>query len=113
MESKTQYNLIMTVVSDGFSERVIQASKKAGAMGGTVLHGRGTEIHEDPKLFGLNIEPEKEVILTLIEKEKTEAVLDAIVQAGELTRPGRGIASVLDVGRATGIGHLNNLKNDK
>jgi hypothetical protein len=69
-EVKRTYDLIVTIVNKGDSEKVVDFSKKAGAEGGTILHGRGTGIHEQAKLFNILIEPEKDIVLTLIEKEK-------------------------------------------
>lgn len=108
MGNNSQYDLIVTIVNKGHTGKVVQASKKAGAMGGTIMHGRGTGIHEHASLFGITIEPEKEIVLTLIEKEKTEDVLEAIVQAAELQKPGKGIAFVLDVSRVAGISRYVN-----
>jgi nitrogen regulatory protein PII len=100
------FDLIVTIVNKGNCEKVIGASKKAGAEGGTLLFGRGTGIHEHAKLFGITIEPEKEVILTLIRRELCEEVFDAIAVAVDLNKPGKGIAFVLEVERVVGITHL-------
>ncbi|WAA10783.1 P-II family nitrogen regulator [Fervidibacillus albus] len=101
-----QYDLIITIVNKGDSEKVVESSKKAGAEGGTIISGRGTGIHEKAKLFNILIEPEKEVVLTLIDKEKTREVLHAIEEGTELHKPGKGIAFVLNVEKAVGINHL-------
>ncbi|WP_124726766.1 P-II family nitrogen regulator [Staphylospora marina] len=101
-----KYDLIVTIVNKGYSEKVVEASKKAGAEGGTILFGRGTGIHEKAKLFNMVIEPEKEIILTLIDRRKTDQVLEAITQSVQLNKPGRGIAFVLEVDRTVGINHL-------
>lgn len=112
MKDKTsRHQLIITIVNKGYSELAVEASKKAGARGGTILFGRGTGIHEKAKLLGINIEPEKEVLLTLVDKEKTPQVLDAIVEAAELEKPGKGIAFILDVEMVTGISQIKELKN--
>jgi len=102
---KTNLELIVTIVNKGYSEDVVDATKRAGATGGTVLHGRGTGIHETAKLFGIPIEPEKEIVLTLIDKNKTQAVLEAINETIKLYKPGTGIAFVLEVEKALGINH--------
>ncbi|RWZ60917.1 P-II family nitrogen regulator [Halobacillus fulvus] len=107
-DDKIRYDLIITIVNKGDSEQVVEASKKAGAEGGTILTGRGTGIHEQAKLFNITIEPEKEVVLTLIRKRKTDRVLEAIEQEAHLNVPGKGIAFVLDVERTVGINHLLN-----
>lgn len=103
--SVPEYDLILTIVDKGFGDLIVEISKKAGAEGGTIVYGRGTGIHEKAKLFGIPIEPEKELVLTLILREKTNAVLDAILKEGELCKPGKGIAFVLNVDKTAGINH--------
>lgn len=114
MENNILYDLIVSVVNKGYSEQVVEASKKAGAEGGTIIYGRGTGIHEQAKLFNIAIEPEKELVLTLIDREKTDAVLEAIMVHAELNKPGKGIAFVLEVERTIGINHvLNRMVNEQ
>lgn len=100
------YDLIITVVSKGRAEKVVEASKAAGAEGGTIMFGRGTGIHEKLKLFGIPIEPEKEVILTLTPQEITQRVLEAICKEADLNKPGKGISFVIGVDKVAGINHL-------
>ncbi|GAV26334.1 PII family protein [Carboxydothermus islandicus] len=100
------YDLIITIVNKGDAEKVVESSKRAGAEGGTIISGRGTGIHEHAKLFGITIEPEKEIVLTLIERQKTKRVLEAIVNETDLNKPGKGIAFVLAVEKVAGINHL-------
>lgn len=112
---ETVYDLIVTIVNKGDSERVIGCTRKLGATGGTIMFGRGTGVHEQTKLFGITIEPEKEIVLTLVERGLTKKVLEAIEKEVELKKPGKGIAFVLEVDRVAGINHdINNIvKNDK
>lgn len=105
-EGKIAFDLIVTIVNRGNAVDVVQASKDAGAEGGTVINGRGSGIHETAKLFGIPIEPEKDIVLTLIDKTKVEEVLDAITERVGLKHAGQGIAFVLDVERTVGICHL-------
>jgi nitrogen regulatory protein PII len=100
------FDLIVTVVNKGFAEEVVNAAKKAGAEGGTIINGRGTGIHENMKLFGIPIEPEKEIVLTIIDRTKTENVLIAIRNAVDLNKPGMGVAFVLEIEKTVGICHL-------
>jgi nitrogen regulatory protein PII len=103
MKVGRDYQLIVTIIKKGFAQRVVSAAKQAGARGGTILHGRGVGIHEQKKLLGIPIEPEKDMILTLIHQDKTDKVLKAIVQAGNLEKPGTGIGFVIDVDKVVGI----------
>lgn len=104
-ENKKLYDLIITIVNRGLAEYAVDAAKTAGAEGGTIIHGRGTGIHETAKLFGIPIEPEKDIVFTLIERSMTETVLNAVSEALELNKPGKGIAFVLEVEKAIGINH--------
>ncbi len=106
METKIDFDLIVTIVKKGWAERIVKASKEAGAEGGTIVFARGTGIHEQKSILGIPIEPEKEMILTLVPVEKTDEILQAIIEAGELENPATGIAFVLDVKRVAGIVHL-------
>lgn len=105
------YDLIVTIVKRGHSEKVIKASKEAGAEGGTIIFARGYGIREKSVLMGIPIEPEKEVLFTVIQEELTEKVLEAIIKAGNLEAPGQGIVFVLDIKSVAGICHL--VDNDK
>ncbi|MBM4760988.1 P-II family nitrogen regulator [Bacillus sp. B15-48] len=114
MERSIQYDLIVTIVNKGHSDQVVEVSKKAGAEGGTIIHGRGTGIHEQAMLFSIPIEPEKDIVLTLIDRTLTEKVLHAINVEADLQKPGKGIAFVLDVERTIGINHvLNRMVNEE
>jgi nitrogen regulatory protein PII len=105
------HKLLVTIVKKGVASKVVKATKEAGAEGGTILFGRGTGIHEKKKFLGIPVEPEKEVILTLIPKDKVDAILKAVEKAGKLDKPGNGIGFIVDVKRVAGIAHLLKLQN--
>jgi nitrogen regulatory protein PII len=97
------YELIVTIVSKGNADLVLDAAKQAGAGGGTIMHGRGAGKHETQKFLGIRVEPEKELVLTAVQNEDVDAVLDAIVKAGKLDEPGHGIAFTMPISRITGL----------
>ncbi len=102
----TNASLIVSVVRKGWGSTVLEASVKAGARGGTVLFGRGAGIHEQEKIFGMSIEPEKEIVLTVVYQDQVETVLSEIVRAAELNDMGRGIAFVVPVDQVVGVAHF-------
>lgn len=101
-------SLVVSIVRKGWGSTVLEASVRAGAQGGTVLSGRGAGINEKEKIFGMSIEPEKEIVLTLTDSEKCAGILDEIVRAAELNTTGRGIAFVLPVDAVVGVAHFMN-----
>ena len=52
---------------------------------------------EDVSFFGITIVPEKEVLLILVEKGKSPAILEAVKNLESLTGPGTGIAYCTEV----------------
>ena len=100
-----QISLIMAIVRNGWGDTVLDASCKAGAEGCTIMLGRGVGVHEKQAILGIPIEPEKEIVMSITYDDKTEAVLEAIVRAGELEKPGTGIAFVLPVEKLVGVVH--------
>ncbi|MEW6636949.1 MAG: P-II family nitrogen regulator [Actinomycetota bacterium] len=99
------YRLIAAIVPKGAAGKVMDAAREAGAEGGTILLARGTGVHEARRFFGITVSSERELVLILTEQEKRDAILDAVVRAGRLDEPARGIAFVLAVEEVTGIVH--------
>lgn len=99
----SMYKLIMTIVDKGKSQDVIQAAIKGGAIGGTVISGRGSGIHETQKVFAVYIEPEKEVIIIVSETDKTKGIVDSIRRDLEMDDPGNGIVFLLNINEAYGL----------
>ena len=99
-------SLIVSIVRKGWGSTVLEAAVKAGARGSTVLIGRGAGINEHEKIFGVSIEPEKEIVFTLVRADHADHILEEIVRAAELNHVGRGIAFVLPVDKVTGVAHF-------
>jgi nitrogen regulatory protein PII len=99
-------HLIVSIVRKGWGSSVLEASVRAGARGATVLFGRGAGINEHEKIFGMSIEPEKEIIFTVVRSDLVDSVLEEIVRAADLNDTGRGIAFVVPVERVVGVAHF-------
>lgn len=100
------YNSIFTVVNRGKGEDVMEAATAVGARGGTIIKGRGTGINETSKLFHMDIEPEKEIVMILVETANTEKIVNSIRDQLEIDKDGNGIIFCQDVNRAYGINQL-------
>jgi nitrogen regulatory protein PII len=97
------YHAITVIVDKGNAEYVIDAATKAGAKGGTIINARGSGIHETSKVFSMEIEPEKEIVVILSEKEKTETIVDSIREQLKIDESGKGILYVQDVNKTYGL----------
>ena len=105
-----QFKLLVIIVKKGLSRKVVKACKEGGSEGGTVIQGRGTGTHDAGTVLGVKIEPEKDVILSLVADEEVDDVLKYVTRRANLDKPGTGIAFVINSRSVTGIAHL--LKKD-
>lgn len=100
---KIMYDAITVVVEKGNAELVIDAATEAGSKGGTIINARGSGIHETSKLFSMDIEPEKEMVLILSKKESTDAIVSSIREKLKIDEPGNGIIFIQDVTKTYGL----------
>jgi nitrogen regulatory protein PII len=101
--TKPMYQLITTIVNLGRAEEVVEAATEGGAKGGTIIHARGSGVNETTRLFHMDIEPEKEVVLIISKVSETDAIVTSIREKLEIDKPGNGIIFVQDVNEAYGI----------
>lgn len=97
------HEIIMCIVNSGFSETVMDAARELGARGGTVIRARGTANVEAEKLYGIAIQPEKEIVMILVDSNLKNDILHALYKAAGLKTPGQGIAFAMPVEDVVGI----------
>lgn len=100
-----QYNheAIFCIVNSGYSEAVMDAAKRLGARGGTVINARGTANKEAENFFHITIHPEKEIVMILVPKKIKDGVLHALYQEVGLDTAGQGIAFSVPVESVVGL----------
>ena len=103
MKNDKEYELIITIVSEGYASLAMDAAKKVGAGGGTLINGIGLGSKEATKFLGITIEPEKDVVLILTEKDEKKKVMEEITNAVGLSHEGRGICFSIPVDNVVGL----------
>jgi len=98
-----RFKVILASVKTDISDIVVDAGKKAGATGATIIPARGTGIREAKTFFGLTLETQTDIIMFLIEENLVEPILKAVGEAGRFDKPGTGIAFVLPVDQVIGL----------
>lgn len=93
-EAESMFKKLTVIVNRGMAEDVMDIARKAGVTGGTILHGRGTASECHAKLLGMEIEPEKEMVMILIPSELTEKVVNKLYEELQLDKPGNGVLFV-------------------
>lgn len=101
------FKLIITLIEDSKTNAVLEAARKAGATGSTVVNqARGEGLSKSKTFFGLNLEIQRDMILLLVEEHLSRPILETIAEVGEFDdKPGTGIAFQIDVEDAVGVSH--------
>lgn len=98
-----KHEVVFCIVNAGFSEMVMDAAREAGARGGTVIHASGTANAEAEKMFGITIQPEKEIVMILIDTAIKNDILHALYNSVGLKTGGQGIVFTLPVSEVAGL----------
>ena len=98
------FEVILCIVNQGLSEAAMDAAKKAGARGGTVINARGTASKESEKFYNITIQPEKEIVMILVVVDIKDKILKALYDAVGMDTSAQGIAFSLPVDNVVGIG---------
>lgn len=99
--------LIVTIANEGYAENIMNAAKSVGATGGTTIYGRGLETDKIIKFLGISIEPEKDIVLILAQKDKKNDIMNKIVEKCGLTTLGAGICFSLPVSHVVGLNKIS------
>jgi hypothetical protein len=101
--SEIKFDLIISVVNEGYSDEFMTVAREAGAGGGTVVIARGSA-HQGPvKFFGISVQDEKEIIVILSTREQKAPIMQAVSQAFGISSQAEGIIFSLPVDSVAGL----------
>jgi hypothetical protein len=101
--SEIKFDLIISVVNQGYSDEFMAVAREAGAGGGTVVNARGIA-HQGPvKFFGISVQDEKEIIAILSARERKAPIMQAVSQAFGISSQAEGIIFSLPVDSVAGL----------
>ncbi|MBF0183367.1 MAG: P-II family nitrogen regulator [Magnetococcales bacterium] len=87
-----KFKMVIIITASELADQLVDIAKKAGATGATIVPGRGTGIHEALTFFGLSLDSQRSIILTVVSEACAAAVLYAVREEGNFKKPGTGIA---------------------
>jgi nitrogen regulatory protein PII len=101
------FKLIIALTEDSITEKIVEAARKKGATGSTVISSaRGEGIQVAKTFMGLTLSGQRDVILLLVEEHMSRDILETIEATGDFdANPGSGIAFSIDVEDAVGVSH--------
>ena len=103
MNSQNTQNLVIAIFNRGFSEEVMEIARKAGALGGTVLHAHGYGASCTERFLGISIAPEKEMLMMIVPETISGAIMDSIANQAGPTTDIHAVTFCLPVSDARGL----------
>lgn len=103
IEKKSEYTVIWVSVASGYSDDVVDASRAAGARGGTVIKGRRRHSERVSQHMGISTQDEQDFVMIVTPKEKKSEVMSAISNACGLRTPAHGVVLSLPVDEVIGL----------
>lgn len=99
----TKYELLIAVSNQGYTELVMDAARRAGAGGGTVIHAKGTGMEGAKKFLGVSLAEEKEMVFIVVRSDDKNSVMRAIMDDAGIKSKARSIVFSLPVTSALGM----------
>ena len=100
---KHTHEVIFCIVNAGFSDAAMDAARECGARGGTVINARGTATPEVEKHFNITVQPEKEIVMIIVDRAIKDNILHTLYQKVGLNSEAQGIAFSLPVDKTVGL----------
>ena len=100
---ETEYELIVVILNQGYSNLVMDAAREKGAGGGTVIHAKGTGMEKAEQFLGVSIAAEKEMIFIVTKSKGKNAIMKAIMEKAGMDSKARSIVFSLPVTSTAGL----------
>ena len=95
--------LITAIVNRGFSAKVMESARSAGARGGTVIHSRQISPEDAAGYFGSQVQEEKEIVLIISDVEDKVAIMRAVNENCGITSEAQGILMSMPIDSVIGL----------
>ncbi|MBE5953080.1 MAG: P-II family nitrogen regulator [Lachnospiraceae bacterium] len=99
----TAHDLIVVIAELGYTNLIMDAARKAGAYGGTVIHAKGTGMAAAEKFMGVSLAQEKELVYIVVKTEQKNAIMQAIMEEAGLNTKAKAICFSLPVTDTAGL----------
>ena len=102
----SKFECILTIVDGGYSEYVVDAAKKAGSKGATIINARGSTSKQTNKFFKMLIQPDKQIVMILCKKSQTKAIVESISKEAGMNTKCHALSFALPVEDAAGMAEI-------
>ena len=100
---ETEYELIIVILNQGYSNLVMDAAREKGAGGGTVIHAKGTGMEKAEQFLGVSIAAEKEMIFIVTKSKGKNDIMKAIMEKAGMDSKAKSIVFSLSLTSTAGL----------
>ena len=100
MKNEHHNNLIIVSMNEGYADSVMQAARKAGATGGTVIKGRLADVELVAELEGSSIDEEREILLILAPLKTSKQIMEDVNREFGIQSKANGIITAVPTEKA-------------
>ena len=97
------HEVIFAVVNSGYAEDVMDVIRELGVRGGTIINARGVVKEDAAAFFGIPLHADKEILMTVIERDIRDKVLNTIYKEMGMGKKAKGIVFSLPVSDVAGL----------
>ncbi|MFU0828091.1 MAG: Transcriptional regulator [Lachnoclostridium sp.] len=90
------------VVNMGFAEKIVEYIRSQGSCGATIINARRYSF-QHKEIMGISTDKEKEIVLTVIDSDAADRIMDSIKHYSGFKTEAHGICFTLPVSNAVGL----------
>lgn len=98
-----KFAVLVAILAEDLEEKAIDIAKGAGAGGVTLLDARGIGAKEKKTFFGLTYEGSQTVLICVLEKKLSLAVMKALTVELDLAHHSKGVVFTVPLDHIAGI----------
>lgn len=99
----TVYELIVVIANYGHTEEIMDAARKMGAGGGTVIHAKGTGLEKAEKFLEVSIVDEKEILFIVAKSADKNGIMKAIMEQAGMNSKAKAVVFSMPVSDTAGL----------
>lgn len=103
MNEGAKYEVVIVMANRGYIDRVMDAARKAGAGGGTVIHARGKGEGGGEQFFGVTLAEERDIFFIVTPSEDRVSIMQAIVKEAGLHTPAKAAVFSMPIQHLAGF----------
>ncbi|MBQ7123635.1 MAG: hypothetical protein IJO01_03360 [Oscillospiraceae bacterium] len=102
INSSERLDAVITIVSRGKGETVVDLARENGVINNLLSQGRGTAPSSMLEMLGLGA-TEKDVVFSFVRDEQSRDIVDKIAKKLDFSKPGNGISFTVPLQSVAGI----------